>query len=326
MLARLISPEFQLVARPSWQEMVDGAWDTFAGSLPEALRASADDLPVTLRLAPRPLPWSRIFHQEVTLALPYSFAEALPEATDDALERALTAHVLGIVAAFTADRLDDGQVEATPELIGLLEHLRAARDRAIDSFDAPADDPRFSFRAADAATAAANRAEGEHLATGRPSDFAEYRRHAVGKQFLAFPATMCLARSCGLPDRDLDAVASMCLAMALGLQFRDDATDWEDDHREGRSWVERLTPRSRSAADLPALRERVATHGVLVWFLGAAAREFDQAARIAAALGAPRVEAWGRRQAQVTRDLAQAEARQPGHTVRWEIARKQARG
>ena len=35
-------------------------------------------LPLTLRLTPKPLPWSRIFHQEVTLALPFTLAEALP--------------------------------------------------------------------------------------------------------------------------------------------------------------------------------------------------------------------------------------------------------
>jgi hypothetical protein len=325
MLAHLIVRPLS-VEPPTWQERVDGCWARFVGSLPEELRGAGDALATTLRLTPRPLPWSRIFHQEVTLALPLSFAEALPDASEGAVERALTAHVLGIVAAFTADRLDDGQVEATPALVALLEHLRAARDRAIDSFDAPADDPRFSYRAADAATAAANRAEADFLATGEQSDFAVYYRHAVGKQWLAFPATMCLARACGLDGRALEAVAAMCLAMALGLQYRDDATDWEDDHREGRSWVERLTPRARTAADLPALRERVAGAGVVVWFLGAAAREFDRAARLGADLGASRVEAWGRRQAQVTRTLIDGESREPGHTVRWEIARKQARG
>jgi hypothetical protein len=326
MLAHLVTRSPVATEVLTWQERVDGCWEGFVASLPADLRGAADALAVTLHLTPRPLPWSRIFHQEVTLALPLSFAEALPDASGDAIERALTAHVLGIVAAFTADRLDDGQVEATPALVGLLEHLRAARDRAIDSFDAPADDPRFSYRAADAATAAANRAEAELLATGERSDFSEYYRHAVGKQWLAFPATMCLARASGLSGSALDAVASMCLAMALGLQYRDDATDWEDDHREGRSWVERLTPRARGAADLAALRERVAEAGVVVWFLGAAAREFDRAARIADGIGASRVEAWGRRQAQVTRTLIEGESREPGHTVRWEIARKQARG
>ena len=47
--------------------------------------------------------------------------------------------------------------------------------------------------------------------------------------------------------------------------------------------------------------------------------------RAARALSADRIAAWADKQASLTRELCRGEREAPGHIVRWEIARKQAR-
>ena len=84
---------------------------------------------------------------------------------------------------------------------------------------------------------------------------------------------------------------------------------------------------SREAFDDPQpLGARVAAESVLIALLSRAAWHFEDAAHLAAALGAYRIAAWGERQAQLTRALIDHERKEPGYTVRWEIARKAARG
>ena len=232
--------ESRVVASSSWAETVDGCWEEFVASLPTVVQEDARALPLVLRLTPRPLPWSRIFHQEVTLALPLTLSEALPHATPLQVETAVRAHMFGIIAAFGADRLDDGQVEPTPRLLQLLDDVRFVRDSAIDAFGTATPTPTYDFRAADVATAQANRLEQDFLARNASADFGTYERLSVGKQWLVFPAAMTFARACGFDDVQLQHLETMCLAMAMGLQLRDDATDWEDDHAEGRAWAVRL--------------------------------------------------------------------------------------
>lgn len=313
----------------TWQEMVDGCWDDFVASLPEGMRDDARRLPLTLRLTPKPLPWSRIFHQEVTLALPFTLAEALPASSPVRVRTAVTAHMLGIVAAFGADRLDDGQVEPTPALVELLTELRRARDAAIEALGVRGVGPLYDYRAADAATAEGNRAEQAFLARHEGAELATYERFSLPKQYLVFPAAMSFARAAGLDTAALAEVETMCLAMAMGLQLRDDATDWEDDHAEGRSWAERLLRGAERGgdrlADLPALRVRMAEAGVIVGLLEGAVRHFEAARAAAASLSAHRVATWCARQGALTAELAEREREAPGHIVRWELARKQAR-
>jgi hypothetical protein len=276
------------------------------------------------------LPWSRIFHQEVTLALPFTFAEATGGAADEMIGRAVTAHMLGIIAAFGADRIDDGQLVATSTTMAVLERVRAARDAAIRSFGLSIASPLYDYRAADLATADANRAEKEYLGAHSATDFITYERLAIGKQYLVFPATMNFARACGMDAQALEQVAAMCLAMAMGLQLRDDATDWEDDQKDDRSWVVRLLRGAAGAEadghDSPSLKERVADQGILISLLARAVSHFEHAAHLAGSLRAYRIASWGKRQAQLTNELLTNERREPGYTVRWELTRKAARG
>lgn len=313
----------------TWQDLVDGCWEEFVASLDEAVQPDARRLPLTLRLTPKPLPWSRIFHQEVTLALPFTLAEALPAAAQAWMRTAVTAHMLGIVAAFGADRIDDGQVEPTPALVRVLAEVRRARDAAIDSFGVGATGPIYDYRAADIATAEANHAEQDFLAQHASATSETYEQLSRPKQYLVFPAAMTFARAAGLDASALARVETMCLAMAMGLQLRDDATDWEDDHAEGRAWAVRLMRHLEREGvqlrDIESLRGRMADSGVVVDLLAGAVRHFEAASAAARALSAHRVAAWCDKQATLTRELAARESEAPGHIVRWEIARKQAR-
>jgi hypothetical protein len=289
-----------------------------------------------LRLAPRALPWSRVFHQEVTLGLPVPLAEALPALSAEAIRRGVMAHMCGILAAFGADRIDDGQVEATPSLRLVLSAVRSARDAAIDSFDIEGAGPLYDYRAADLATARANRVEQEFLAIHDKADFGTYERLSVPKQYLVFPAAMTLARAAGLDEDHVESVRAMCLAMAMGLQLRDDATDWMDDHAEGRAWAVRIYRGTAGALgdgvrnlqnlhNLQDLQSGMATTGTIVSLLRGAAGHFQSAVEHARFLGAARVAAWAEKNRALTAKLAEEEARSPGHIVRWEIERKQAR-
>ena len=58
-------------------ELVDDLYEAFADRIGEPLSDSARDLPRALRLAPQPVPWSRVFSHEVTLGAPALFAEAM---------------------------------------------------------------------------------------------------------------------------------------------------------------------------------------------------------------------------------------------------------
>lgn len=179
---------------PPGKTIVDGCWEAFVASLPEPDRADARSLPLTLRLTPKALPWSRIFHQEVTLALPFTLAEALPGVSPESVRTAVTAHMLGIVAAFGADRIDDGQVEPTPGLLRVLDEVRRARDAAIDSFGVGGTGPCYDYRAADVATAEANHAEQDFLAQHASATSATYEQLSRGEQYQVFPAAMTFPR------------------------------------------------------------------------------------------------------------------------------------
>ena len=71
------------------------------------------------------------FRNEVTLAAPALFAAALPQASQQMVMTATTAHMLAVIAAFATDRLLDRQAESNPLMLRVLEHVRLERDRAI---------------------------------------------------------------------------------------------------------------------------------------------------------------------------------------------------
>jgi len=109
---------------------VDSLFADFCGRLEGAQRDEARRLSFTLGLAPEPLiPWSRVFSNEVTLAAPWMFAEAMPGVPDEAVRHALFGHALAVIEAMGTDRIEDGQVQSTPGLLRVLAVVRDARAR-----------------------------------------------------------------------------------------------------------------------------------------------------------------------------------------------------
>src|SRR5439155_21039788 len=113
-------------------ELVDELYEVFVDTLSGSLADAARTLAFTLCLAPTPkIPWSRVFGHEVTLAAPALVAEAMPHVPQSVRRDAILAHMLAVIEAFGTDRVEDGQVQPTPELTGVLEEARYARDRAL---------------------------------------------------------------------------------------------------------------------------------------------------------------------------------------------------
>jgi hypothetical protein len=231
-------------------ELVDQLYEVFVDTLSGPFADAARGLAVTLCLAPsRTIPWSRVFGHEVTLAAPALVAEAMPHVAEPVRRDAIFAHMLAVIEAFGTDRVEDGQVQATPELVGLLEQVREARDRALTRVCPGAIDPAIDFGLADRKTAYAIRAEHDLLQRGTAITFETYERLSLGKQSVGFPASIALAYAAGWESARRSLVYRTLASVWLGLQMHDDVVDWEDDFTRGGAWAVSLALGRRAAAD-----------------------------------------------------------------------------
>ena len=64
------------------------------------------------------VPWSQVFGQEVTFAAPALFAQAMPQISPAKVRDAVLAHAFAVIDAFGTDRIEDQQIESSPDLDG----------------------------------------------------------------------------------------------------------------------------------------------------------------------------------------------------------------
>ncbi|HEY8090967.1 MAG TPA: hypothetical protein VIF09_24060 [Polyangiaceae bacterium] len=303
-------------------ELVDEMVEAFLGGLGGPLARYARDLPRVLGLAQeRDCAWSRVFGHEVTLGAPALVAEAVhPPA--DIVRDAVLAHALAVIDAFATDRIEDGQVPASPELLAVLGCARRQRDRAVTRIFGGPPLPDCDFALADARVVRAIRRERELLLSCRPVDMATYELVSRAKQSPGTIASLALARVSGWGDRRCRAVQRMLEEVALGLQAYDDVVDWEGDVERGGSWAQCLmrspgpSALFRVESDSRAVRPRLLQSGVLSRMLGRAVRHLASARRLASALGARRLASWATGRQARFEVLLRAEARSAGYTVR----------
>ena len=300
---------------------IDALWAAFRSTLPTECQQDAHELPVTLRLAPLAgVPWSEVFKHEVTLGVPAMLAPALPQVSPSMVRSALLAHMLAVIEAFCTDRIEDGQVESSPELSRLVGLIRAARDRAIEGLGFFEPSP---YLLAESRTMASITTERALLTEGVGLSFYEYLVVSLGKQNAYFPASLALARAAGYGARQQAALLRMLQGLVLGLQFQDDVVDWEDDWHQGGAWavglsrsvqLDESSPDRATEPDTP--QRLVFRSGVLERMLWLAYRRYREARRLATALGAHRIAAWARQQEVQAADLARNEAEHAGYAVR----------
>jgi hypothetical protein len=303
-------------------DLVDDLYEVFADRIGEPLADSARALPRALSLAPVSVPWSRVFTHEVTLGAPAMFAEAMPEVRPPLLRDAVMAHLLAVVDAFGTDRIEDEQIDATPDVFAVLGQARRERDRAVARMFGglvPAD---CDFRAADALTMRAIRGERAMLLSARAVDIGTYERASLDKQCAGILASVALARAAGWSERRCRAVRATIQSVSLGLQLADDVVDWEDDLQRGGAWAVCLM-RGNGSRDLSPLRPepqpiraQVLHSGILGVMLSRAYHHMLRARRRASALGAHRLASWAAGQEARLRSLASAEDASAGYAVR----------
>lgn len=305
--------------------MIDALYAGYANTVPARYRGLAQDLPHVLGLAPRPgLTWTQVFSHTITLEAPRLMVEGLPRARPENVRTAVLAHALSVIEAFGIDRVEDRQVTATPELLGLLEELRRGRDQLLAELTP---DGVALARAADRETAEAIREEHALLKRIAAATFGEYRRISLGKQAVGFPASLSLAVASGAPAGSVEQIKRMLMGASLGLQFEDDAGDWEDDWRRGGgAWAVSLARRrleavsSQSSDERPTepdiVRRRVLKMRVLYLMLREARHQYRVAWRHARALGMTSIARWAEsRQARLD-DLLPLEDQHAGYVVR----------
>jgi hypothetical protein len=304
-------------------ELVDELYEAFAEGLGSTGAEHARELPRMLRLAPVAVPWSRVFSHEVTLGAPALFAE--PMGVGRGLVRdAVLAHMLAVIEAFGTDRIEDQQVAATPELLGVLARARRERDRAMERLVGGPPPPELDYTLAEEACTRAVRRERALQIEERPVDLAAYEAASLGKQGPGLLASVALARAAGWDTRRCASVRRTLESVALGLQAYDDVVDWESDLDRGGSWVvclmkhaERATspPRERHVEDA-AVKLHVLQSGVLSMLMRRAVTHVRAARRRAGALGAQSLAAWARAREARLESLSSAEASSAGYTVR----------
>jgi len=304
-------------------ELVDELYGVFVDRMGEPFAASARSLACSLGLAPVPVPWSRVFSHEVTLGAPALFAEAMPDLRLSILRDAVLAHLLAVVDAFGTDRIEDEQVEPSPELFAVLGRARRERDRAIGRVfggSVPADS---DFRAADAMTKRAIHSERAIVLSGRPVNLDLYERSSLAKQRAGIISSVALARVAGWDETRCRNVQSTLESISLGLQLADDVVDWEDDLQRGGAWAVCLMRGSRapSAAEAPpdrmeSIRGQVLQSGILGVMLSRACVHMAKARRTASTLGARRLESWSNAEETRLRNLTASEVRSAGYAVR----------
>jgi hypothetical protein len=126
-------------------ELIDKLYEGFADALGGELAEHAKDLPVALKLAPARVPWSQVFSYEVTLGAPALFARAMPHLSAAVVQDAVAAHMFGVIGAFGADRIEDGQIGVSSAVLSVLSHIRGARDGAFERV-CPARPPSMTRR------------------------------------------------------------------------------------------------------------------------------------------------------------------------------------
>jgi hypothetical protein len=302
-------------------ELVDDLYAEFADSLGGRLAGHARDLPRALRLAPIPdAPWSAVFSHEVTLGAPALFAEAMPSLSIVTVRHATAAHAFAVIEAFCTDRIEDGQVPATPEVLAIVEALRRERDRAWRAVGQGSEgDGVVDPTAGDGITAHAISKERALLASQDTVDFRTYESVALAKQSAGLVASVTLARAAGWSPRRRLATRRTLESVALGLQMHDDVVDWEDDQARGGAWVVALVRSQRDATEdtrSERLRQHVLRSGVLGALLGRARWHMGAAAVRAEALGAVRLASWARGREERLASLVDAETRSPGYALR----------
>jgi hypothetical protein len=304
-------------------DLVDELYEAFADRIGQPLSESARSLPRALRLAPEAVPWSRVFSHEVTLGAPALLAEGMAAASGAQVRDAVLAHLLAVVDAFGTDRIEDGQIEATPAVFAVLGQARRERDRAMSRLLGTDMRTRGEFQLADIQSTQTIRHERQLLRACKPVDFPEYERLSLEKQSVGIVASVSLARAVGWDDRQCHAVRTTLEAVWLGLQMADDVVDWEDDMRRGGAWaaclMEGLHQAPSSGSRLcgpPSVRQRVLDSGVLRQMLLGALRNMRVARRLATTLGAHRLAGWAQGQEQRLDTLVVAETRSPGYAVR----------
>jgi hypothetical protein len=218
-------------------QLVDELYEAFAEGLGEPLSSAARSLPCALRLAPVPVPWSRVFSHEVTLAAPALLAEAMPDVSSSLVREAVLAHMLAVIDAFGTDRIEDDQIQASPGVYAVLGQARRERDRAMGRLFGLRAPPDINFHIADAVSINAIRRERSMLRMSSAVDLDVYERASLDKQCAGLVASAALARVAGWDERRCRAVREALESVWLGLQISDDVVDWEDDLARGGAWV-----------------------------------------------------------------------------------------
>jgi hypothetical protein len=314
------------------QLSIDESYRAFIATLPRSLHELGNNLPHALGLAPKAgLGWEDVFNHRVTLAAPELVSEGFkvnssPEGMAERLRDAVLGHALSVIEAFGSDRVLDGQIVSTPELVTLLEELRLARDRLLERVY-PGATP--ACRAADETTLQAIREERALLGGLAAVSFQDYERVSLSKQAVGFPASVALLRALGASERNVKQAELSLRGIWLGLQFEDDVIDWEDDFRRGGgAWAVSLAGRRLAQAGAPSgapqhrpteptlVRRRVLDAGVLYSMLAAARRQYRAAYRHAGALGATTLADWARGRMHRLDELLPLEERHAGYAVR----------
>jgi hypothetical protein len=301
---------------------VDAIWTAFCNTLPLDLQHEARALALGMGLVPLPdIPWSRVFKNEVTLAAPALFATAMPQATQQKVMTATTAHMLAVIDAFATDRMLDHQATGNPQMLRLLEHMRVERDRAVCKLTGNEESP---YQDAEYVGICAINTERLLLQHGTALSFSDYSNLSLAKQAVAFPASLALARVAGCDGRRERAIQHVLRGIVLGLQFQDDAVDWEDDWKKGGAWAVSLSrgqglPVRAPCDDKPdieSLRHQVHQSGVLATMMTMARWHYRAAHRLAAMLGARWLSSWAREQELAAAELAERESNSAGYVVR----------
>jgi|SRR5579859_4139144 len=307
-------------------ELVDELYEAFAEGLGSAGAAHARELPRMLRLAPVAVPWSRVFSHEVTLGAPALFAEPMGVASS-LVRDAVLAHLLAVVEAFGTDRIEDQQVPATSELLGVLARARRERDRAMERLLGGPPPPELDFALAEETCARAIRRERALQLEGRPVDIGAYEATSLDKQAPGLLASVALARAAGWDARRCGGVRRTLESIALGLQAYDDVVDWESDLDRGGSWAVCLmrhvegaarasSPPSERQTEGTGVRRHVLHSGVLSMLMRRAVVHVRAGRRRARALGAAQLAAWAGAREERLVALSSAEASSAGYTVR----------
>jgi hypothetical protein len=300
-------------------ELVDDLYEAFADRIGEPLSATARDLPRAFQLAPRAVPWSRVFSHEVTLGAPALFAEAMVGVPRAIVRDAVLAHMLAVIDAFGTDRIEDEQIDAAPSVFAVLGQARRERDRAMTRIFGGTPPPESDFRATDALTIRAIRNERAILLSARPVDIKTYESASLEKQCTGIVASVALARRAGWSDHRCRAVRATLRSVWLGLQVADDVVDWEDDLQRGGAWAVSLMRGQGPVSGLRVrepIRNQVLRSGILAVMLKRAWTHMRTARRRAMVLGARRLGSWAGEQETRLAALFAAESRSAGYAVR----------